>query len=88
VHLDLEPRRRIDNLIPSHDTIGRVFEALDLEQFEAGFRSRAATMVHLTAGGVVAVNGKQLRHSHDETNGEAALTLISAWAGTIRLALG
>ena len=74
MHLGLGSRGRTDNLIPSHHTIGRVFAALDLEQFEADFRSRAATMVHLTAGGVVAVNGKQLRHSHDETNGEAALT--------------
>jgi hypothetical protein len=75
VHLDLGSRGRIDNLIASRDTIGRVFAALDLEQFEADFRSRAATVVHLIAGGVFAVNGKQLRHSHDETNGEAALTL-------------
>jgi hypothetical protein len=74
VHLDLRPRGRIDNLIPSHDTIGLVFAALDLEQFEADSRSWAATVVHLTAGGVFAVDGKQLRRSRDATNGKAALT--------------
>lgn len=74
--------------IPSHDTFGRVFAALDPEQFEAGFRSWVATVARLSAGDVVAVDGKQLRRSHDATNGKAALTLVSAWAGANRLALG
>jgi hypothetical protein len=78
----------LPNGIPSHDTVGRVFAVLDLEQFEAGFRSWAATVVHLTAGGVVAVDGKQLRRSRDATSGKAALTLVGAWAGTSRLTLG
>jgi hypothetical protein len=88
VFLDLGPRGRINNLIPSHDTIGRVFTALELEQLEADFRSWAATVVHLTAEGVVAVDGKQLRRSRDATSGKAAFSLDSAWAGTSRLTLG
>ena len=45
-------------------------------------------MARLSAGEVVAVDGKQLRRSHDATHGKAALTLVSAWAGANRLALG
>jgi predicted transposase YbfD/YdcC len=78
----------LPNGIPSHDTFGRVFAALDPAQFEAGFRSWVATVARLSAGEVVAVDGKQLRRSHDATHGKAALTLVSAWAGANRLALG
>jgi predicted transposase YbfD/YdcC len=74
--------------IPSHDTFGRVFAALDPEQFEAGFRSWVAATARLTAGEVVAVDGKQLRRSHDRPTGKDALTLVSAWANANRLALG
>ena len=74
--------------IPVHDTCGRVFAALDPAQFEAGFRSWVATVARLTGGEVVAVDGKQLRRSHDAAQGQAALTLVSAWAGENRLALG
>jgi len=74
--------------IPSHDTFGRVFAALDPEQFEAGFRSWVAAVVELTAGAVVAVDGKTLRRSHDRSQGKAALVLVSAWAEANRLTLG
>jgi predicted transposase YbfD/YdcC len=74
--------------IPSHDTFGRVFAALDPAQFEAGFRSWVAAVSELSAGGVVAVDGKTLRRSHDRTQGKAALVLVSAWAEANRLTLG
>jgi predicted transposase YbfD/YdcC len=78
----------LPNGIPSHDTFGRVFAALDPEQFEAGFRSWVASVADLSAGALVAVDGKQVRRSHDAATGKAALTLVSAWAGANRLALG
>jgi predicted transposase YbfD/YdcC len=74
--------------IPSHDTFGRVFAALDPDQFEAGFRSWVAAVVELTAGSVVAVDGKTLRRSHDRPQGKEALVLVSAWAEANRLLLG
>jgi predicted transposase YbfD/YdcC len=74
--------------IPSHDTFGRVFAALDPAQFEAGFRSWVAAVAEVTAGTVVAVDGKTLRRSHDRTRGKAALVLVSAWAEANRLLLG
>jgi len=74
--------------IPSHDTFGRVFAALDPDQFEAGFRSWVAAVAAATAGTVVAVDGKTLRRSHDAGQGKEALVLVSAWAEANRLVLG
>src|SRR4051794_38199060 len=42
----------LPNGIPSHDTFGRVFAALDPGQFEAGFRAWVATVAQLSAGAV------------------------------------
>lgn len=74
--------------IPSHDTFGRVFAALDPAQFERGFRSWVAAVADLSAGAVVAVDGKTLRRAHDAAQGKAALVLVSAWAEANRLVLG
>ena len=74
--------------IPSHDTFGRVFAALDPEQFGQGFGVWMAAIAEHTAGQVVALDGKTLRRSHDRTNGKAALHLVSAWASSNRLVLG
>jgi len=73
---------------PSHDTLGRVFAALDPEQFRAGFLGWARAVAGATAGRAVAIDGKTLRRSHDRANGKAALHLVSAWAGSARLVLG
>lgn len=74
--------------IPSHDTFGRVFAALDPDQFERGFRSWVAAVAQVSAGAMVAVDGKTLRRSHDAAQGKEALVLVSAWAEANRLTLG
>lgn len=74
--------------IPSHDTFGRVLARLKPAAFEACFRQWVASVVQLTAGEVVALDGKVLRRSHARGEGRAALTLVSAWAQQNRLTLG
>jgi predicted transposase YbfD/YdcC len=79
--------------IPSHDTFGRVFAALDPEQFQRCFLGWVRAVVarthgQLTPGQVVALDGKTLRRSHDRANGKAAIHLVSAWATANRLVLG
>lgn len=76
----------LPNGIPSHDTFGRVFALLDPKQFEASFFQWVAGIAQ-TVKGVIAVDGKTLRRSHDETNGKKALHLVSAWASENRLVL-
>jgi len=72
--------------IPSHDTFGRVFALLDPKQFEASFFQWVAGIAQ-TVKGVIAVDGKTLRRSHNEPNGKKALHLVSAWAAENRLVL-
>ena len=78
--------------IPSHDTFGRVFAALDPAQFERCFlgwvRALAATSADHPAGQVIAVDGKTLRRSHDRLAGRGPLHLVSAWATERGVALG
>jgi predicted transposase YbfD/YdcC len=83
----------LPNGIPSHDTFGRVFAALDPEQFQRCFLGWVQAVVarshgQLTPGQVVALDGKTLRRSHDRANGKAAIHLVSAWASENRLVLG
>lgn len=79
---------RLPNGIPSHDTFGRVFAALDPTAFEAAFLRWVQTLATVTAGQVVAIDGKTLRRSHDRANGRGPLHLVSAWAGANHLVLG
>lgn len=74
--------------IPSHDTFWRVFRHLDPEQFQRCFMSWMASVQSLTGGEVIAIDGKQLRRSHDAAAGKAAIHMVSAWATTNRLVLG
>jgi predicted transposase YbfD/YdcC len=78
----------LPNGIPSHDTFGRVFAALDPLQFEAAFLGWVRAVATASAGEVVAIDGKTLRRAHDRANGTGPLHLVSAWAGTNRLVLG
>lgn len=74
--------------VPSHDTFGRVFAALDPAAFETRFLAWVQATVRATAGQVVAVDGKTLRRSHDRTAGTGPLHLVSAWAAANGVVLG
>jgi predicted transposase YbfD/YdcC len=74
--------------IPSHDTVGRVFAALDPTAFERCFLGWVRDLAATADGSVVAIDGKTLRRSHARTNGKEALHLVSAWAVANRLVLG
>jgi len=76
------------NGIPSHDTFGRVFSRLDAEAFQAAFLGWEQAAYTLSDGQVVAIDGKQLRRSHDRTVGKAAIYMVSAWATDNHLTLG
>ena len=76
----------LPNGIPSHDTFGRVFTCLDPEQFEASF-FQWVQGISKTVKGVIAIDGKTLRRSHDHAAGKKALHLVSAWAVENRLVL-
>ncbi|HVB24730.1 MAG TPA: ISAs1 family transposase [Ktedonobacteraceae bacterium] len=76
----------LPNGIPSHDTFGRVFALIDPKQFEASF-VQWVEGISKTVQGVIAIDGKTLRRSHDQATGKKALHLVSAWAVENRLVL-
>jgi hypothetical protein len=78
----------LTNGIPSHDTFGRVFAALDPAQVETGFVSWVQAAVAEHPGELVAIDGKTLRRSHDRANGAAALQVVSAFAKANHVVLG
>lgn len=79
---------KLEHGTPSHDTFGRVFARLDPMQFEQGFLSWVAAVFTVTAGEVVAIDGKTVRRSHDRSNGKEAIHVVSAWATANHLVLG
>lgn len=78
----------LTNGIPSHDTFGRVFAALDPEAFGRCFLSWVQSLATLSQGQVVAIDGKALRHSFDQASAKAAIHMVSAWAQANHLVLG
>jgi predicted transposase YbfD/YdcC len=74
--------------IPSHDTFGRVFALIQPDEFQERFIEWIKAIEKLTAGQVIAIDGKQLRRSHDHDLGKAAIYMVSAWATTNQVVLG
>src|ERR1035438_7165091 len=72
--------------IPSHDTFNRVFAALDPEEMERGFVAWVSSIAKLTAGEVVAIDGKTLCGTR-EAGKKALVHMVSAWASTNNLVL-
>lgn len=78
----------LPNGVPSHDTFARVFARLNPEQFQQCFLEWVRSLVRLSAGEVIAMDGKTLRHSYDAAEGKGAIHMVSAWASQNRLVLG
>jgi predicted transposase YbfD/YdcC len=78
----------LPNGIPSHDTFGRVCSLLDGEAFQNCFFEWVKSVQEKTDGQVIAIDGKQLRRSHNRGHGKNALHLVSAWVKANHLVLG
>ncbi len=76
----------LPNGIASHDTFGRVCARIDPKQFEACFFQWVQSISEEIKG-VIAVDGKTLRRSHDRGKGKKALHMVSAWASENRMVL-
>lgn len=78
----------LPNGIPSHDTFGRVFAAINPQELEKCFMEWVRAIHQLTQGQVIAIDGKQLRGSSMSEAGKSAIYMVNAWASANRLALG
>lgn len=65
--------------IPSHDTFGRVFRAIDPDEFGKAFSEWTQAICDRVTG-VVAIDGKTLRGSKDGILGKRALHMVNVWA--------
>lgn len=75
----------LDNGVPSHDTIGRVFARLDPEKFRVRFACWTESLAQAVAGRVIAIDGKTLRRAYEKD--QKPLHLVSAFATENRLVL-
>jgi predicted transposase YbfD/YdcC len=78
----------LSNGIPSHDTFGRVVQALDPEQFLRCFRHWVQAFADSPPGRHIAIDGKTARASLHRPSGQKALHVVSAWAREAGLVLG
>lgn len=85
----------LENGIPSHDTLSRVFALIDRSHFERSFAAWAAEAFERaneqvaeppTEPRLIAVDGKRLRRAHNAH--DPLLTVVSAWASESAMALG
>jgi predicted transposase YbfD/YdcC len=78
----------MSNGVPSHDTFGRVIQALDPHQFVQCFAGWVQAFADSKAGRLVNIDGKTIRASLDRATELKPLHVVSAWACEARLVLG
>jgi len=78
----------LSNGIPSHDTFERLFARLRPAELQQCFVNWVQTIVHITEGQVIAIDGKTLRGSYDRECRRAMIHMVSAWATQNRIVLG
>jgi hypothetical protein len=74
--------------IPSHDTLGRVFAALDPRALAEAFRRSTLAMSSASQEKLIAIDGKTLRRSFRHAGDNAFVHMVSAWSVANRVVLG
>jgi predicted transposase YbfD/YdcC len=74
--------------IPSHDTIGRVFAALDTKTLAQAFQKWTAVMATTSREKIIAIDGKTLRRSFKQAGDNAFVHMVSAWSASNGVVLG
>src|SRR3954454_3871184 len=74
--------------IPSHDRFNAIFKAIKPAEFERCLLGWITSLHEVTAGQLVAIDGKTLRQSFDKTEAKSALHMVSAWATANHISLG
>ena len=78
----------LDNGVPSHDTIGRVFALLSTGQLVQAFQQWTQALATTTRGKLVAIDGKTLRRSFKHAGEHAFVHMVSAWSHANQAVLG
>lgn len=78
----------LEHGIPSHDTFGDVFAAIDPKAFRKGFMEWTESIRKEIKDEVVAIDGKTIRGSKSFTENKKPVHIVSAWAAENGLVLG
>lgn len=78
----------LENGIPSHDTFGDVFSAIDPDELRSGFMEWVETVRRKIADEIIAIDGKSIRASKSVAENKKAVHVVSAWAAENGLVLG
>jgi len=65
--------------VPSHDTFGRLFAALDARALAEAFRRWTMAMATTSNAKLVAIDGKTLRRSFKQAGDSSFVHMVSAW---------
>lgn len=79
---------KLPNGIPSHDTINRTLSLLDSQQLQRSFIDWITRFKGYVNENVVAVDGKTMKASHQNSKGLKALHILSAYSCANGLSLG
>ena len=79
---------RLEHGIPSHDAFSNLFRALDPDALHGVLRRITKDWAERLGGDVVAVDGKELRHSFENAAERSPLHLVQAFATEGKLMLG
>lgn len=78
----------LPNGIPSHDIIGDFFSRLCPETLQSCFISWVQSLCKISDGEIIAIDGKTVRRSYQDSGKRGAIHMVSAWASTNQLVLG
>jgi predicted transposase YbfD/YdcC len=78
---------KLENGIPSEDTINRVFSAIDSSEFESCFIEWVNSISHISKGQVIAIDGKTVCGAKSKGM-KSPVHMVSAWANENNLVLG
>jgi predicted transposase YbfD/YdcC len=78
----------VEDGVPSHDTIGRVFAALDPRALSGAFQRWTLAMTQASQEKLIAIDGKTLRRSFRHAGDSAFVHMVSAWSASNRVVLG
>jgi predicted transposase YbfD/YdcC len=73
---------------PSHDRFNAVFRAIKPAEFERCLLGWITSLHEVTAGQLVAIDGKALRRSFDKADAKSVIHMVSAWATANHISLG
>ena len=77
----------LPNGIPSHDTFNRVFAIINPEEFEKSFMEWVASIVTISNGELVSLDGKTIRGAKSKGK-KSPFHVVSAWAHESNMVLG